>query len=52
METQIETGNPFMLYKDACNMKSNQQNLETYNVVTYVQKLYSTCLVTKLLYAI
>lgn len=26
---QIETGNPFMLYKDACNRKSNHQNLGT-----------------------
>lgn len=29
MEAQIETGTPFMLYKDACNGKSNQQNLGT-----------------------
>lgn len=29
MESQTETGNPFMLYKDACNRKSNQQNLGT-----------------------
>jgi len=29
MESQIETGNPYMLYKDACNRKSNQQNLGT-----------------------
>ncbi|KAJ1850218.1 ribonucleotide-diphosphate reductase subunit rnr1, partial [Coemansia sp. RSA 638] len=29
MDAQIETGNPFMLYKDACNRKSNQQNLGT-----------------------
>ncbi len=29
MESQIETGNPYMLYKDACNSKSNQQNLGT-----------------------
>ncbi|EIN05411.1 hypothetical protein PUNSTDRAFT_107092 [Punctularia strigosozonata HHB-11173 SS5] len=29
MEAQIETGGPFMLYKDACNSKSNQQNLGT-----------------------
>lgn len=29
MEAQIETGNPYMLYKDACNRKSNQQNLGT-----------------------
>jgi ribonucleotide reductase alpha subunit len=26
---QVETGNPYMLYKDACNRKSNQQNLGT-----------------------
>jgi ribonucleoside-diphosphate reductase subunit M1 len=26
---QIETGNPYLLYKDACNKKSNQQNLGT-----------------------
>jgi len=26
---QIETGTPYMLYKDACNRKSNQQNLGT-----------------------
>jgi len=25
--SQIETGTPYMLYKDACNLKSNQQNL-------------------------
>ncbi|KAH9947626.1 ribonucleotide reductase alpha subunit [Amylocystis lapponica] len=29
MEAQIETGGPFMLYKDAANAKSNQQNLGT-----------------------
>src|ERR1700709_1315169 len=29
MEAQIETGGPFMLYKDAANGKSNQQNLGT-----------------------
>jgi ribonucleoside-diphosphate reductase subunit M1 len=29
LESQTETGNPFMLYKDACNKKSNQQNLGT-----------------------
>jgi ribonucleoside-diphosphate reductase subunit M1 len=29
MEAQIETGGPFMLYKDAANRKSNQQNLGT-----------------------
>ncbi|TFL01742.1 ribonucleotide reductase [Pterulicium gracile] len=29
LEAQIETGGPFMLYKDACNAKSNQKNLGT-----------------------
>lgn len=29
LEAQIETGNPYMLYKDACNRKSNQQSLGT-----------------------
>lgn len=27
--SQIETGTPYILYKDACNRKSNQQNLGT-----------------------
>ena len=27
LESQIETGTPYMLYKDACNLKSNQKNL-------------------------
>merc|ERR1712134_96099 len=27
LEAQMETGTPYMLYKDACNGKSNQQNL-------------------------
>jgi ribonucleoside-diphosphate reductase alpha chain len=27
--SQIETGTPYMLYKDACNKKSNQQHLGT-----------------------
>lgn len=29
VQSQIETGTPYMLYKDACNRKSNQQNLGT-----------------------
>merc|ERR1719387_2033057 len=29
LDSQIETGTPYMLYKDACNRKSNQQNLGT-----------------------
>lgn len=29
LESQIETGTPYILFKDACNKKSNQQNLGT-----------------------
>lgn len=29
LDSQIETGNPYMLYKDHANRKSNQQNLGT-----------------------
>jgi len=29
LESQIETGTPYILYKDACNSKSNQKNLGT-----------------------
>ncbi len=29
IDSQIETGTPYMLYKDACNKKSNQKNIGT-----------------------
>lgn len=29
LESQVETGTPYMLYKDACNAKSNQKHLGT-----------------------
>ena len=29
LDSQIETGTPYMLYKDACNKKSNQKNIGT-----------------------
>jgi ribonucleotide reductase alpha subunit len=29
IDSQIETGTPYMVYKDTCNRKSNQQNLGT-----------------------
>ncbi|CAB4252242.1 similar to Saccharomyces cerevisiae YIL066C RNR3 Minor isoform of the large subunit of ribonucleotide-diphosphate reductase [Maudiozyma barnettii] len=29
LEAQTETGTPFMVYKDACNIKTNQKNLGT-----------------------
>ena len=29
LDSQMETGTPYILYKDACNIKSNQQNIGT-----------------------
>ena len=29
LDAQVETGTPYLLYKDACNRKSNQKNLGT-----------------------
>ena len=29
LDSQMETGTPYILYKDSCNMKSNQKNLGT-----------------------
>jgi ribonucleotide reductase alpha subunit len=29
LDAQMETGTPYLLYKDACNIKSNQKNLGT-----------------------
>jgi len=29
LQSQVETGTPYMLYKDSCNKKSNQRNLGT-----------------------
>jgi ribonucleoside-diphosphate reductase alpha chain len=29
LDAQMETGTPYILYKDSCNLKSNQQNLGT-----------------------
>lgn len=29
LDSQVETGTPYMLFKDACNSKSNQKNLGT-----------------------
>lgn len=29
VDSQVETGTPYILYKDSCNRKSNQQNLGT-----------------------
>ena len=53
LESQIETGTPYMLYKDAANRKSNQKNLGTIRSSNlYVQKLWSIPLQMRLLFVI
>lgn len=45
ISTQIETGMPYMLYKDACNKKNNQQNLgvlQTSNLCTEILQYTSS----------
>lgn len=45
IESQVETGTPFMLYKDSCNRKSNQKNLGTIkcsNLCTEIVEYTST----------
>ena len=39
LTSQIETGTPYLLYKDACNLKSNQQNLG----IIKSSNLYGNC---------
>ena len=36
LESQIETGNPYILYKDACNIKSNQKEFRDNKVVEFM----------------
>ena len=40
IESQIETGTPYMLYKDTCNRNNNQQNLGNHLVL---QPLHRDC---------
>jgi ribonucleoside-diphosphate reductase alpha chain len=47
LESQIETGTPYILYKDACNSKSNQKNLGTIRAPTCARKSWSTPLPMK-----
>lgn len=40
---QTETGTPYMLYKDACNRKSNQQNLGTITCSNLCTEIVEYC---------
>ena len=39
LESQIETGTPYMLYKDHANKKSNQKNIK-YNTCRHLQDCF------------
>ena len=41
LDSQIETGTPYLLYKDHANKKSNQKILEQLNHLIYVAKLWN-----------
>jgi len=41
--SQIETGTPYMLYKDSCNRKSNQQNLGTISCSNLCTEIVEYC---------
>ena len=43
IESQTETGTPYMLYKDACNSKSNQQNLGTIRCSNLCTEIVEYC---------
>uniref|UniRef100_A0A0K0FWD8 Ribonucleoside-diphosphate reductase n=1 Tax=Strongyloides venezuelensis TaxID=75913 RepID=A0A0K0FWD8_STRVS len=42
-ESQIETGTPYMVYKDHCNRKSNQQNLGTIKCSNLCTEIVEYC---------
>ena len=52
MESQIETGTPYMLYKDAANKKSNQKTLARSNQAISVRRSWNTPHLMKWPYAI
>ena len=43
ISAQIETGTPYMLYKDSCNRKSNQQNLGTITCSNLCTEIIEYC---------
>ena len=53
LDSQMETGTPYLLYKDACNKKSNQKNINALlNHLIYARKLLNIVILMKLLYVI
>ena len=52
LDSQMETGTPYILYKDSINKKSNQKILELLNQVIFVLKLQNIAIKMKQLYVI
>ena len=52
LTSQIETGTPYLLYKDTCNKKSNQSNLGTIKSSIVILKLLNILVLMKQLYVI
>jgi ribonucleoside-diphosphate reductase alpha chain len=52
LESQIETGTPYMLYKDAVNRKSNQKNLGTIRSSNLCTEIMGIPLLMRLLFVI
>ena len=52
IEAQIETGQPYMLYKDAVNKNQIKKILELLNHQIYVQKLLNIQIKIKQLFVI
>jgi ribonucleoside-diphosphate reductase alpha chain len=52
LESQIETGTPYMLYKDAVNRKSNQKNLGTIRSSNLCTEIMEYTLLMRLLFVI
>jgi ribonucleoside-diphosphate reductase alpha chain len=52
LESQIETGTPYMLYKDAVNRKSNQKNLGTIRSSNLCTEIMDIPLLMRLLFVI
>jgi hypothetical protein len=52
LDAQMETGTPYLCYKDAANRKSNQKILVSLNRLIYVQRLWKFLTKKKVLYVI
>ena len=52
LDSQMETGTLYLLYKDACNQKSNQKILELLKVAIFAQRLLNIQMKMRVLFVI